>query len=137
MPKWVWIVFATFLGLFILDSLYVWRLQKSLREHGNEDLVQVISGTVAEIYKKDPLSTPAAIDEALREMISAGRLTAELDRDQRPVDIYGTPFRVRHEEVGRRHKVTATSAGPDRQFDTPDDIRREATWETPAPPSKQ
>jgi len=137
MPKWLRIVFAAFLGLFILGSLYVWRLRKALREHGNEDSVEMISRTVAELYKKDPPPTPAAIDEALREMIRAERLTAELGRDQRPVDIYGTPFRVRHEADGRRHKVTATSAGPDRQFDTPDDIRRETTWETPPAPRKQ
>jgi hypothetical protein len=44
--------------------------------------------------------------------------TAQLSRDLR-LDPWGTPFRV----TCLHHRIAVTSAGPDRRFDTADDIR--------------
>ncbi|HUR39025.1 MAG TPA: hypothetical protein VM222_06005 [Planctomycetota bacterium] len=97
------------------------------------DAVHVISMSVGELYRKGPAPSQEQIDDRIRDLVNASVINAGLDAQQRPVDPYGTPFRVRHALEGRLHRVTATSAGPDRQFDTPDDIRRDAAWETQTP----
>jgi hypothetical protein len=97
------------------------------------DAVLVISMRVAELHQNGPFPTPAQVDDGIRELIQASVIHGGVDAQKRPVDVYGTPYRVRHTAEGALHRVTATSAGPDRQFDTPDDISREATWETLTP----
>lgn len=119
----------------LASLLYV--LFQDRRESYAIDSVLVISMMVAELHQKGAAPTQAQIEDNIRVLVNASVINAGLDRLQRPVDVYGTPFRVRHTIEGALHRATATSAGPDRRFDTPDDISREATWETPAPPSKQ
>ncbi len=79
------------------------------------------------------ISFPAFRFDSIRELVNASVINAALDAQKRPIDVYGTPFRLRHKVEGTLHRVTATSAGADRQFDTPDDISRGATWETLTP----
>jgi hypothetical protein len=98
-----------------------------------KDSVHVISMEVAQLLQRSPPPTQAEIDESIRRLITGSVINAELDSQNRPSDSYGTPFRVRHTVEGALHRVTATSAGPDRQFDTPEDISRDATWEPLAP----
>ena len=58
-------------------------------------------------------------------------IAGKIRPDQKPLDPYGTPFRVIYGRVGSTRRVTVISAGPDRMFDTADDITRDTTWEEP------
>jgi hypothetical protein len=102
-----------------------------------KDSVLVISSRVAELHAQGTAPTQTEIDESIRQLVTGSVINAGLDAQQRPIDPYGTPFRIRHRAEGTLHRVTATSAGPDRQFDTADDISRESTWKTLPPPAKQ
>lgn len=115
----------------------VWLLLQDKRTFFTWDAVLVISMRVAELHQNGPAPSPMQIDDSIRELVNASVINAGLDAQKRPVDVYGTPFRVRHTVEGTLHRVTATSAGPDRQFDTPDDISRDVTWETLQSPAKQ
>ena len=117
---------ASVLYLLLLDH----------RETKTMDAVLMISMRVSELQQQDPAPTQAQIDDGIRELVTASVINAGLDAQKRPIDSYGTPFRIRHTVEGALHRVTATSAGPDRRFDTPDDISREATWETLIPENR-
>jgi len=107
------------------------------RAYFTADAVLVISMGAAELHQRSATPTPEEVEDSILVLVNAGVIHGGLDAQKRPVDVYGTPFRVRHTVEGRLHRVTATSAGPDRQFDTPDDICRDATWENLASPAKQ
>ncbi len=117
-------------------SFVVYALLQDHRESHARGAVLMISMRVEELHQKDPAPTQAQIDENIRELVTASVINAGLDAQQRPIDSYGTPFRLRHTVDGALHRVTATSAGPDRHFDTPDDISRDATWETLSPANR-
>ena len=130
------IIIAVLAFVVVGLALLVGALLQDTRSSRAADAVLVISAQVAQLYQAGPAPTQAQIDDGIRELVRASVINAGLDTQQRPIDPYGTPFRVRHTTAGALHRVTATSAGPDRQFDTPDDISREATWET-LPPEKR
>ena len=81
-----------------------------------------IPGSVSELYLKNSTPTPDEIDQTIRNLKIASITAVFLDANGKPVDKFGTPFRVRREGKGTPQTVTATSAGPDRRLDTPDDI---------------
>jgi hypothetical protein len=110
-------------------ALSVRVLYRDLQASRTVDDVLVISGQVARLYQKTPPPSPAEIDAHIRMLIQTGVIRARVTSEGVPVDAYGTPFRVRHTLQGTLHRATATSAGPDRLFDTADDISRDATWE--------
>jgi hypothetical protein len=107
------------------------KVLKDLDRISTIDDVTVISGQVAQLYQAGKPPTQAETDALIVRLTKASVIGSK--QDQRPTDAYGTPFRLRHTVEGALHRLTATSAGPDRRFDTPDDISREATWETLAP----
>jgi len=128
------------LGVWLLLAalvLAVRVLTQDLKASRTRDDVLVISSQVARLFQENPVPSQAEIDAQLRTLIQAGTLRARLTPEGIPVDAYGTPFRVRHTVQGTLHRATATSAGPDRKFDTEDDLTRDATWETLTYPSKQ
>jgi hypothetical protein len=108
-----------------------WRVRRDLDRISTIDDVTVISGQLVPLYQGNTSPTEAEIDAEIAGLIKGSVIGSR--RDQRPLDAYGTPFRLRHTVQGKLHRLTATSAGPDRRFDTPDDISREATWETLTP----
>ena len=85
--------------------------------------VLMISTGVASAIGKDRSPSPAEIEAIIRDLTSSSVINGSFDRNGKPTDVYGVPFRVRI--AGRT--ATATSAGPDRLFDTSDDIDRTAT----------
>ncbi|HZE98708.1 MAG TPA: hypothetical protein VE981_16895 [Planctomycetota bacterium] len=95
------------------------------------DDVSVISASLMDLYRRKPVPPEAEVEEQIRALIQASVIGGSLNRDQKPVDRFGTAFRVRHTVDGPLHRVTAASAGPDGRFDTADDISRSATWESP------
>ena len=124
---------TTLIGLCVIG---VRRAMDDAMRLAAEDAVMMVSGEVAMLYRRESAPTPVAIDAAICQLHNAGVTGVALATAGKPVDLYGTPFRVSHAVAGMRHIVTATSAGPDRVFGTSDDITRVAGWE-PSPPSKQ
>jgi hypothetical protein len=114
----------------------VWLFFRDAQPLLSGDDVNMISVQLMELYRKKPVPTDAEIDERIRRLIEEGRIGGSVGRDGKPLDRYGTPYRVRHTVDGAVHASTATCAGPDRTFDTPDDISRSATWEA-SPPEKR
>ena len=97
------------------------------------DAVQCISMSINNLYLKNPTPTAEDIESEIRVLHDASITHVVLDPKGKPVDLYGTPFRVHRDVQGKTQKVVATSAGPDRRFDTPDDLSYTTTEEIPPP----
>ena len=123
-------------GVALVIGLCILGIRSALedaRRRSTADVLLVISMELARTYREAGTLTEAQTDDRIRGLVKSGMVTVAYNAQQRPIDDYGTPFRLRHTVEGRLHRVTATSAGPDRRFDTPDDISRDATWETLTP----
>jgi hypothetical protein len=108
---------------------------QDMRQGATADAVRMISYSAASLYQVNPQATAADLEEEIRTLHTASITAVMLDAQRKPVDAYGTPFRVRHLASGKSHTAIATSAGPDRRFDTEDDITHEQAWEV-EPPAK-
>ncbi len=111
---------------FLVVRLYAYSLAVQ-----TNDAVCVISGAVAELHQKGRPPRPEDVEDAVRSLIRAGVILGKIGPDQRPLDPYGTPYRVSTGREGSTRKVTVTSAGPDRVFGTADDLAHETAWEQP------
>jgi hypothetical protein len=112
-------------------ALLVVRLFEYSRAVQTNDAVCVISGALAELYQKKRTPKPEDVDDAIRSLIRTSVIDGKIGPDQKPLDPYGTPYRVNAGSEGSTRKVTVTSAGPDRIFDTADDIAHDTAWEQP------
>lgn len=120
-------------GLLLIVGLFAivnWILFHDLKAQLTAGDMQLISGQVAELLQKNPAPPDAEINDKICVLIEASVIGGSVGPDRKPLDRFGTPFRVRHTVDGRLHTVTAMSAGVDRQFDTADDIHGAATWES-------
>jgi hypothetical protein len=93
------------------------------RSATSEDAL-VLSMTLRKFFRENPQAKPEAIEAFMLQSASAAGCDLRVDPAGRPVDWFGTPFRVERERIGMEWVVTVTSAGPDRVFGTPDDIQR-------------
>lgn len=85
---------------------------------------------ISELHRSNPKPSPTEI-EAVLVNLSQGSIThVMLDKDRKPVDLWGTPFRIFRDVKGERQTVVTTSAGPDRQLETEDDVRYSMTSAT-------
>jgi len=106
------------LGILIpIVALLVLFLRRQAEKTFTYDAARAASGRISDLYKANPAPTQKEIDDVLG---SVSRVM--LDKDRKPVDLWGTPFRIRHEVKDRERTVLVSSAGPDRRFDTGDDI---------------
>ena len=87
------------------------------------DAVQVIAFVVADMYASGEDPTDADIQKKLCPWVEYSVISADIDSQGRTVDLFGTPFQIHLENVANQHITIVTSAGPDRQFDTLDDIQ--------------
>lgn len=97
------------------------------------DAVLCASMRVSRLYLENPTPSEKDIEDCLVELKTASITHVRMDRNGKPVDLYGTPFRLRRELREGEQTVSATSAGPDRRFDTEDDVRAVTTTEFPYP----
>ena len=102
---------------------------RQFRATKTRDAVQVIANAVSALISRNRAATQQDIDVELRALHDGSITAVELDAAGKPVDLYGTPFRVRRDIAGPTLTVTAASAGPDRTFDTADDIVHTTTWD--------
>jgi len=119
------IVLIAGLGFLVL-RLYAYSLAVQ-----TNDAVCVISGAVAELHQKGRPPKPEDVEDAIRSLIRASVILGKIGPDQKPLDPYGTPYRVNYGRDGSTRKVTVTSAGPDRAFGTADDLAHDTAWEQP------
>lgn len=120
-------------GLVLIAGLafLVVRLFGVTQSFQTNDAVCVISGSVAELYQKGRPPKPEDVEEAIRTLIRGSVIAGKIGADQKPLDPYGTPYRLTYAREGSTRKVTVTSAGPDRTFGTADDIAHDTAWEEP------
>jgi hypothetical protein len=111
------------LGILIpIVALLVLFVRRQAEKAFAYDSVMVASGMISELYKSNPAPTQKEIDDVLVAIHDGSISHVMLDKDRKPMDLWGTPFRIRHEVKDRERTVLVSSAGPDRRFDTGDDI---------------
>jgi hypothetical protein len=119
--------------LTTLLSLAVLHFRRETDKTFTYDAVLCISGWVSGLYLDNPEPSAKQVEDCIIALNTASITHVMLDGNGKPLDLYGTPFRIRREARGNRQTVIATSAGPDRRFDTEDDLRAETTTELPDP----
>ena len=97
-------------------------LQRELQLAFTEDAVHVISYEVHDMLKKNREVNDIDINARIKYLLDASVINICLDKDGKPVDEYGNPFRVTYEITQDKITVTCVSLGPDREEGTPDDI---------------
>lgn len=104
------------LGFVVLLALAV--LRWSWTEVATSDAVSAIALQGSLRQAESPDLTAAELERMAVDLGRAGAIHVSAGPGGRPLDPYGTPFRI---EVKSRTVIRATSAGPDRRFDTGDD----------------
>src|SRR3982751_437922 len=103
-PKgFVVIILVAFLYVIACLAALLKVLYEDRRGWDTKDSVLVISSRVAELHAQSIAPTQAQIDESIRQLITGSVIHAGLDAQNRPVDSYGTPFRLRHTMEGALH----------------------------------
>jgi hypothetical protein len=87
------------------------------------DAVHFLSYEVSDMYRENPSVTRREIDEMILFHHRASNINLKIDATGRAVDPFGTPFRIDYRLRSGVATATVCSAGPDRTFDTRDDIR--------------
>jgi hypothetical protein len=87
-----------------------------------EDAVQVIAYAASDMLHENPATTDDAIAQMILAQHEASNINLGVDETGRAVDLFGTVFRVEYEVRPDAAVTTVTSAGPDREFGTKDDI---------------
>lgn len=120
---------AVLLILGALAAVGFRAMQANTRKVETQNCVLAISGTAVQRFQPARPPSLADVDQVIRSLMHAGVIRSALDADGKPVDPYGTGYRVAVQTPGRRLIVTVTSAGPDGRFDTPDDVSNAAETE--------
>ena len=87
-----------------------------------EDAVQVLTYAASDMFLRNPTATQDEIDDMINSQHEASNINLQIDANGKAVDPFGTPFRVEHLVLSSNSITTVTSAGPDREFGTADDI---------------
>ena len=77
---------------------------------------------ISNLYCDKPALNQEQIDAALVFLHDGSITHVLLTHDRKPVDLWGISFRIQRKVAGPQQSVTAASAGPDRKFETKDDI---------------
>ena len=112
------------LGVLAFVVLLVGGLMIYPAFHGSltRDSVMVLAQSASSRFEKDPPPTLAELEAIALQYDRAGVTWAKPGPDGRPRDEFGTLFRFRHRPAPPAAVTRVTSAGPDRRFDTPDDL---------------
>ena len=114
---------CVFVVLITLGAGGIWWFQsRFLPTAFTEDAVQVIGYEASRMFHRDPATSQADIDQMIRSQHDASNINLEIDSMGRAVDPFGKAFRVQHRVERQKSITTVVSAGPDRKFDTRDDI---------------
>ena len=100
-------------------------IRRAVEEVQAQDAVLVIAMEVANLRAENPGTTSQEIDRAILFLGKSSVIHIGVDAGGKPTDVHGTPFRIEEKAYGTDRGVTVTSAGRDRAFDTPDDVRME------------
>lgn len=102
---------------------WAWSCAASWRIDGMRDMMGVTESAVnrdgsRSVWPNDSAQLHAEMEAAMRDMVRGGVSTVGFDQGGRPVDLWGTRFRVRLDGGF----LSCVSAGPDRTFETQDDV---------------
>jgi hypothetical protein len=87
-----------------------------------EDAVQVLGYAASDTFQSHPDTTQDEIDRMIKSQHETSNINLKIDPNGKAVDPFGTAFRVEHQIQPGKSITTVTSAGPDRDFGTGDDI---------------
>ena len=88
-----------------------------------EDAVEVIAYAASDMFHTNPATTQDEIQRMIKFQHDASNINLKIDPNGKAVDPFGTAFRVLHRVQSGVSITTVTSAGPDREFATEDDIQ--------------
>lgn len=100
-----------------------WFMTRELPLHFAKDAVQVIAYEASDMFQRDPDTTENDIQQKIKSLHRASVINLKIDASGKAVDPFGTAFRVDCSIQSGMSVTTVTSAGPDRQFGTEDDIQ--------------
>ena len=118
--KFFMILIIITLGSVLIGIARFW-FHSELDRAFTQDAVQVISYEINWLYFNDPPVTQEKITATIHNLIDASVINGNIKEDK-PMDVYGSPFRVDIMTEDNLITVTTISAGPDKQFNTKDDI---------------
>ncbi|NNM30649.1 MAG: hypothetical protein HKO57_14100 [Akkermansiaceae bacterium] len=99
-----------------------WFQEKTLPVAFTEGAVQVIAYEAGDLFEKDPDATPDEVARMIKSLHAASVINIKIASDGEVVDQFGTAFQVERRGGAGKSFITVTSAGPDGEFGTPDDI---------------
>ena len=109
--------------LIALAAGGLWWLQaRSMPVFFAEDAVQVLAYAASDMFQANPATTQAELDQMIKSQHEASNINLKINPNGKAVDPFGTAFRVEHQVRTGKSITTVTSAGPDREFGTKDDI---------------
>jgi hypothetical protein len=87
-----------------------------------QDACRMIAYEVGDLYRSKASPTADEVDDVILRLHNASVINLRVSPEGKPLDPYGTPFRIRFAREGIVTTTRVKSAGPDGHFDTPDDI---------------
>jgi hypothetical protein len=124
MKKIIIAFFCVLATLTALASVGLWWFKtKWLPVFSAEDAVQVIAYAVSDMFHENPATTQDEIDQMIKFQHDASNINLKIDPNGKVVDPFGTALRVEYQVQYGVSITTVTSAGPDREFGTKDDIQ--------------
>ena len=122
--------------LITLAAVGFWRSQaRSLRVFFAQDAVQVLAYAASDMFENNPATTQDEIDRMIKSQHEASNINLRIDSNGKAIDPFGTAFRVEHQIQPGKSITTVTSAGPDHNFGTEDDITFTHETETKPQPT--
>lgn len=114
-----------FVVLLLLVTGFIYiatRVIDSSRRFFAQDACHMIAYEVGDLYRSKASPTADEVDEVVLRLHNASVINLRVSPEGKPLDPYGTPFRIRFAREGVVTTTRVTSAGPDGHFDTADDI---------------
>jgi hypothetical protein len=113
-------------GVIVLIALAAtglwWFQTRSMPIFFAQDAVQVLAYAASDMFQSNPSTTQDEIDRMIKSQHEASNINLRIDPNGKAVDPFGTAFLVEHQVQSGKSNTTVTSAGPDCEFGTEDDI---------------
>jgi len=112
--------------ILILAGGVWWFQTKELPRAFTQDAVGIIATAGSELFAKNPEATADDIDRMIKFQDEVHNLHLKVNSEGKAVDSFGQAFQVVNRVEADRIITTVISAGPDREFETGDDINSTA-----------
>jgi hypothetical protein len=87
-----------------------------------QDACHMIAYEVGDLYRRVGSPSQDDVDGVILGLHRNSVINLRVSAEGKPLDPFGTPFRIRFTREGSKSTTQVTSAGSDGRFDTPDDL---------------